>query len=168
MKLKIADSNADEWELRAIYFEKKYKALQREHGTEPMGIGCIGVQTDPVEFVPEEIDPSDPLYARRSSSRKSLGSVFKRMESFQEEEEESESSEEESDEESVCVDEDYVDEDNSEEEVSECEDEQTEEDKALSESKRKEKELKFWENKHSHMLERENNVKRERNNLRES
>ncbi|XP_037802158.1 microtubule-associated protein futsch-like [Penaeus monodon] len=60
-KLIVSENSADEWELRGNYYEKKYKALQKEHNIELPDIDTIGTQTDPVDFV--EAPPSSPVDA---------------------------------------------------------------------------------------------------------
>ena len=98
-KLKISEGSSDEWESRAIFFEKKFKALQKDQGIALPDIAMASVQTDDVEFLePEdEVEESKMIdtfgaAAKKSGSRRSFASQINRMESFQEEEEEDSSS----------------------------------------------------------------------------
>lgn len=176
-KLKVSDAGSDEWEGRAIFFEKKYKAMQRDQNIELPDISMATTQTDPIEFLSEENEdhplPIDGFgsSARKSGSRRSFASQFNRMESFQEELDEgssssSEESEEEDDEEEY-EEEQTVDE---EEGVGDSDDEPDEEKLAriaVKDAKRIERESEFWSNKLQHTKEKENNVLTERNNLRD-
>lgn len=175
-KMKVVESSSDEWEGRAIFFEKKYKALQRDQNIELPDIAMASTQTDPVEFQNSEISnhplPIDGFgtSARKSSSRRSFASQINRMESFQEEldEDSSSSSEEESEEQEDDEEEDQIngveEEDNDEEEL-DYEERQIR--LSEKEAKRIARDSEFWNNKLEHAKEKENNVKTERNNLRD-
>ena len=176
-KLKISESSSDEWEGRAIFFEKKYKALQKDQGIALPDIAMASVQTDAIEFLePEtEAEESKPLdtfgiAARKSGSRRSFASQINRMESFQEEEEDSSSSSSESEYEEEEYEEEEVEEE--EETVAEGDsDDDNEEEKADKKAalaaKRLERDRVYWTTKLDHTKEKEANVKRERENLRE-
>lgn len=160
-KMKVAENSTDEWELRSIYFEKKFKSLQKDQGIELPDINCIGTQTETVEI---SSGPEGPgaLPTKKSQSRKSFGKL-NRMESFKEEDtEESSSEEEESLSEAAEGEEEEV-----QEELESEDEEVSAERKAENESIKRERELKLWHNKLGHAKEKIKNVKRERNNLRD-
>lgn len=179
-KLKVSETTSDEWEGRAIFFEKKFKGLQKEQGIELPDIGIVGTQTDPVEIVMPPEAKEHPLHAhaldgfgaaaRKSGSRRSFASQINRMESFQEE------SDEESSSSSSCESEEDIEEEEEDEEdddrtIADEDENLTEEEKEAKREKMKARQLErdrvFWSNKLEHMIAKEANVKKERNNLRE-
>ncbi|KAF2366207.1 hypothetical protein FHG87_003043 [Trinorchestia longiramus] len=174
-KLKVADTTADEWEGRAIFFEKKFKALQKDQSIELPDIGIVGTQTDPVDILipegKEQFHSANALdgfgaAARKSGSRRSFASQINRMESFQEEsdEETSSSSEEESEE---YDDEDADDDQTIAEEDDGLTDEEREARRVKNEERKLKRDIEFWANKLEHMKAKEANVEKEKNNLRE-
>lgn len=170
-KLIVSENTADEWELRGNYYEKKYKALQKEQHIELADIQSVGIQTDPSELAavappssPTTNDAPFPIIPIKSGSRRSFPSVT-RMESFKEEEEEEED-EVESEEEPEEEEEEQEEEDEQEEEEDE---EELDEEKAAERKmmKKQERDLKLWLNKLDHLQEKDRNIKSERNCLRE-
>ena len=174
-KLIVSESTATEWESRAVFFEKKYKSLQKDNPEIPM-MTMEGTQTEAEYFnltdqnlaVPDPKLDSFIQTAKRSASRKSIVSQMSRMESFCEgDNEDPESS---SDEESVIMIYETESEEESEEENSDSDVEITEEQyarKAEKEAKRIARETEMWTNKFEHVISKENNVRTERNNLRD-
>ncbi|XP_018013727.1 xin actin-binding repeat-containing protein 2 isoform X2 [Hyalella azteca] len=177
-KLKVANAASDEWECRSIFFEKKFKALQKDQSIELPDIGIVGTQTDPVDVIMPET--KDQLHhsvnaldgfgaaARKSGSRRSFASQINRMESFQEasDEETSSSSEEES-EEGEDSNEEADDDQTIAEDMDGLTEEEREAKRVQNETRRLERDREFWANKLEHMKAKEANVIKERNNLRE-
>ncbi|KAK3890128.1 hypothetical protein Pcinc_005904 [Petrolisthes cinctipes] len=169
-KLIVSENNAAEWELRGNYYEKKYKALQKEQGIELPDIETIGCQTDPAELgilspQPTVMSPTEEKEPRpfpmpsKSGSRRSFASSFHMMESFREEEEDSEDEETEEEEE-----------DDEEEETEEETEEEEEEDPEKAEQraeKKRERDYKLWQNKADSVKEKGERARDDREKLRE-
>ncbi|XP_068215543.1 trichohyalin-like [Palaemon carinicauda] len=171
-KLIVSENTAEEWELRGTYYEKKFKALQKEQRIELPDIETVGVQTDPVELAgappssPTSADdtPPFPILPNKSGSKKSFSS-FNRMESFKEEEEEEDEEAESEEEEEEEEEEDEEGEENEEEE--EAEQGEEPEDAGNTQLNKEEREIKLWKNKLEHIKEKAQNIKNDRNNFRE-
>lgn len=164
-KLIVSENSAAEWELRSNYYEKKFKALQKEHGIELPDIEIVGVQTDPVDFAPSQ--PPSPTEDRKpfpmpskSGSRRNFASSIHKMESFMEEEEDDEAEEESEEEESE-------EESEESEETEEEDEEKAAEKRAQNAARRRERDIKLLINKLSNIKTKEERLREERKTLKD-
>ncbi|XP_063879814.1 RNA-binding protein 25-like isoform X39 [Scylla paramamosain] len=166
-KLIVAENSASEWELRSNYYEKKFKALQKEHCIELPDIEIVGVQTDPIDFTPPP--PSSPTedddripfpMPSKSGSRRSFASSVHKMESFKEEEEDDEDDDEEEEETEEESEE-------SEEETEEEDEEKAAEKRAQNAARRLERDIKLMTNKLNNIKSKEERTREERKTIRD-
>ena len=173
-KLMVSENNASEWELRSNYYEKKFKALQKENNIELPDIEIVGVQTDPIDFAPppppsptEDCDRKLFPMPSKSGSRRNFASSIHKMESFKEEEEDESDESDEDDEDDDDEEEETEESDESEEETDEEEEEKLAEKRAQNAARRKERDIKLLINKLSNIKSKEERAREERKALRE-
>ncbi|XP_045109054.1 trichohyalin-like isoform X5 [Portunus trituberculatus] len=169
-KLLVAENSASEWELRSNYYEKKFKALQKEQCIELPDIEIVGVQTDPIDFTPPP--PSSPTedgdrrpfpMPSKSGSRRSFASSVHKMESFKEEEEDDDDDDEDDEEEEESEEES----EESEEETEEEDEEKAAEKRAINAARRIERDIKLATNKLNNVKSKEERTREERKALRD-
>ncbi|XP_050728066.1 trichohyalin-like isoform X5 [Eriocheir sinensis] len=164
-KLMVSENSAAEWELRSNYYEKKFKALQKEHGIELPDIAIIGVQTDPIDIAPPPSPTEDrkpfPMPSK-SGSRRNFASSIHKMESFMEEEEDDEDNEDEDDEE-----EESEEESEESEETEDEDEEKAAEKRAQNAARRRERDIKLLINKLDNIKTKEDRIRDERKTLKD-
>lgn len=164
-KLIVSENSAAEWELRSNYYEKKFKALQKEHGIELPDIEIVGVQTDPVDFAtpPSPTEDRKPFpMPSKSGSRRNFASSIHKMESFMEEEEEDDEDEDDEDEE-----EESEEESEESDETEEEDEEKAAEKRAQNAARRRERDIKLLINKLDNIKTKEDRTREERKTLKD-